>query len=216
MTHRRLTSAQRGIWFAQQLDPTSPAFVTADVIEVEAEAGTAAARLAASVAAALADAEGLHARFGEGDDGEPWQELCPPSVSVPVVDVVDAAAAEVWMAADLTHPIDLTTGALSRQALLRHADGHLWWYQAIHHLATDAYATSLILRRAAEHHAGETTSPFGTLADLADLADLDDLDAAYATSETHDHDRTFWSAELAGLTTAPTIAAAAPPLAAIP
>jgi enterobactin synthetase component F len=200
---RRLTSAQRGIWFAQALAPASPAFVTADCIE--AAAGVDPAALANAVATALSEVPGLHARFGSGADGEPFQELGVPDVAVPVVEIAGAAAANAWMATDRTRPFDLAGDEpLCRQRILHLADGRVWWYQAIHHLATDAYATSLILRRAAKHLTGEPPPAFGT------LTTLDDLDAAYAESDQHADDRAFWSSELTGLTTAPTLAAATP------
>jgi enterobactin synthetase component F len=195
---RRLTSAQRGIWFAQALDPESPAFVTADC--VEASPGVAPAALAAAVAAAVREVPGLHARFGSGADGEPFQELRAPDVEVSVLDVADP---EGWMAADRARPFDLASGPLSRQAVLRLADGRVWWYQAIHHLATDAYGTSLVLRRAARHLAGDAPP-----ASFGSLDALDDLDAAYAASDQRARDRAFWLDALAGLTTAPSPATA--------
>jgi enterobactin synthetase component F len=199
MSRRPLTEAQRGIWFAQQLDPASPAYVTADCVALDATVDPA--RLAAAVAAALAEAEGLHARLQGTDAFEPWQELVAADVSVPVLDVGDERAAEAWMAADLARPIDLTSGALSRQAVLRLDDGRVWLYLAIHHLATDAYATSLLLRRAAQRYAGEAVArPFGGLDVLLDL------DAEHRASERQAGDRAYWHAELAGLGGAPALA----------
>ncbi|WP_445148786.1 amino acid adenylation domain-containing protein [Baekduia sp. Peel2402] len=205
MTHRRLTSAQRGIWFAQSLDPSSPAFVTADVIEIEAGSVDAAA-LAAAIHSALSAAEGLCMRLGSDSDGEPFQEpVAEPLPHVEILDVPSEADAEAWMAADRSRPFDLAAGPLCRQVILRLPDGRLWWHQAIHHLATDAYATSLLLRRTAAHLAGETPPPFG------DLSALGDLDADYAESDKRTTDAAFWKDALAGLTEAPTIAAATLP-----
>ncbi|WCB95228.1 Dimodular nonribosomal peptide synthase [Baekduia alba] len=201
MTRRRLTSAQRGIWFAQQLDAASPAFVTADCVELGA--GADVPRLARAVGEALGAAEGLWARLGAGADGEPFQELGAAAPSVPLLDVPGAAEADAWMAADRARPFALGAGALCRQAVLRLGDGRVWWYQAIHHLATDAYGTSLLLRRAAQRYAGEDGQAFGT------LAALDDLDTAYAASERRAGDRDFWRTRLAGLEAAPAVAGGA-------
>jgi enterobactin synthetase component F len=186
---RPLTAAQRGIWFAQQLDPASHAFVTADC--VAAPAAVDAERLAAAVGRALGEAEGLHARLGE-QDGVPWQELPdgPVGVRVPVLDVASPEAAGAWMEADRARPFDLAAGSLSRQAVLRIPGEGVWWYQAIHHLATDAYATSLLLRRAAEHYDG-TAGP----SRFRGIGALLDLDAAYDPAA----DAAYWRAALAGV-----------------
>lgn len=206
---RRLTSAQRGIWFAQALDPSSPAYVTADVIEASDAVDPVA--LAAAVRASLSAANGLHMRFGSDPSGEPFQEpTSSEAIDIPILDVASEADAETWMSADRARPFDLAVGPLCRTAILRLADGRVRWYLAIHHLATDAYATSLLLRRTAAHLAGEEPPPFGT------LAALDDLDATYAASDQREADAAFWAGELAGLTEAPTIADAAPPAAPTP
>jgi enterobactin synthetase component F len=219
MVRRPLTSAQRGIWFAQQLDPASPAYVTADCVELDATVEPE--RLARAVAAALGEAEGLHAHINsspsgpgllwhthrnKGSDrgwleGEPWQELDGAArdvVHVPMLDAGDEAAAAAWMAADLARPIDLTCGALSRQAVLRLDDGRVWLYLAIHHLATDAYATSLLLRRASQHYADAPAAPT-----FAGIDTLLHLDAEYGASQRREDDRAFWQEELAGLSGAP-------------
>lgn len=190
MSRLALTAAQRGIWFAQQLDPASAAFVTADC--VQAGASVDPERLAAAVRTTLLEVEGLHVRCGD-DGGNPWQEpVAAPDVDVPVLALPDAHAAEAWMAADVARPFDLAAGPLCRQAILRVGDGAVWWYQAIHHLATDAYATSLIMRQVARRYGGAETKAFGALEALIAL------DAAYAGSPDQDADRAYWSAVLAG------------------
>jgi enterobactin synthetase component F len=188
-----LTAAQRGIWFAQQRDPRSPAFVTADC--VRASPTIDAQRLAHAVGAALREAEGLHARFGEEDDGAPWQLLGAAQIDVPVIDIDGADAAHAWMGRDLRTTFDLAAGGLTRQAVLRVARTGVWWYQAIHHLATDAYGTSLLLRRAAEHYRSAAPAPPRFRA----LSELLELDAAYAGSAAHAADAAYWRHVLAGL-----------------
>lgn len=189
-----LTAAQRGIWFADRLSPDPAAFVTADVIRFPAAVDPR--RLARAVAGALAEVPGLHARMGDDGDG-PWQEL-PDAVApaVPVVDLTDPAAADEWVRADALRPIDPTTGPLCRQAVLRVAGAGTWWYQAIHHLATDGYATSLLFRRAAEHYdAGDGPVAPGRLRPIDVLLELE---AAHAGSDREAADHAHWARVLAG------------------
>ncbi len=189
-----LTAAQRGIWFADRLSPDPAAFVTADLVRFPG--GVDPTRLADAVAATLAEVPGLHARIGD-DGAGPWQELPEhPAPDVPVIDLPDAASAREWADADALRPIDAATGPLCRQAVLRVGGAGTWWYQAIHHLATDGYATSLLFRRAAERYDAGADAPEPRWRPLDVLLELD---AAHAGSEREATDREHWERALAGV-----------------
>lgn len=215
-----LTGAQAGIWLAQQLAPGSAVYNTADAVELSGPLDEAV--VAASIRAVLDEAEALHARFVDGPDG-PVQLLRDPTTTagawdLPVLDLrgeVDpAGAAEAYLAADLARAVDLAVDPLFATALLRTGDEAWTWYLRIHHIATDAYATALLMRRVAERvAAGGATpepapKPFGTVQELVEA------EAAYRASDGYLADRTFWADRLAGhvapATLAGSTAAAAP------
>jgi len=188
-----LTAAQRGIWFADRLAADPAAFVTADIVRLPAQMD--AARLATAVRTALSEIPGFHARIDD-DEGEPFQELPDhPEPDVPIVEMPDAETARAWAEEDSRRAMDPASGVLCRQAVIRIPGEGVWWYQAVHHLATDGYATSLLLRRVTEIHDAADGVPPSRLRDIGVLLDLD---AEYETSERAASDRNHWTRVLAG------------------
>ncbi|WP_299056332.1 non-ribosomal peptide synthetase [uncultured Nocardioides sp.] len=196
-TRLELTSAQRGLWYAQQLDPDNVVLNIAHYLDVPGEIDTEAYRTA--WATTIDEVDALHATFGEDDDG-PFQ-LVPDSVDweLQQVDLRDDAdpedAARAWMEHDLRSPVDLAAPPLFAIALLRVADDRTFCYQRIHHLALDGYgATLAMLRVNVVYNAlvtgQEPDEPFtGPLVDL--VAD----DQEYRASD-RTEDRDFWTEQL--------------------
>ncbi len=80
-----LTAAQEGIWFAQQLDPGSAAFVTAEALELRGPVDLDL--LARAIRTAVDEADGLHVRL-VGDGPVPRQRpQTPGRWPLPVVDL---------------------------------------------------------------------------------------------------------------------------------
>jgi len=197
---RELTSAQRGMWFAQLLDPGSPALNIALYAEIFGDIDTAA--FAAAVRRTVGEHDGYHLRF-DGPDRAPWRYLeFSADWPLPVVDLRAAAdphaAALAWMHADLGRPADLRSGNLFAVALLRVADDRWYWYHRCHHILGDAYSGRLMLARVALHYTALAAD--GRFADGQGrpAAVLDDADAAYRRSEQFSADREFWRQALAG------------------
>ncbi|GAA4823433.1 amino acid adenylation domain-containing protein [Streptomyces ziwulingensis] len=199
-----LTAAQSGMWYAQALDPLSPAQNTAECLEIDGPLDPEV--FAAALRRVTGEAEALRVRVADTPDG-PRQYL-PESVEPPLtVDLASSPAeAEAWMRADLAEPFDLAAGPLFRQALLRVGEDRWLWYQCVHHLVMDGYGYSLLVRRTAEVYSalarGEEPAPraFGTLAGL--VAD----DAAYRASPAFEADRVHWSEAFGDRPEAPRLA----------
>ncbi|MEU6477527.1 amino acid adenylation domain-containing protein [Streptomyces sp. NPDC047017] len=203
-----LTAAQSGMWYAQALDPLSPAQNTAECLEIEGPLD--AGLFAGALRQVVAESDALRVRVQDGPQG-PRQHLAPV-VKLPLTvedlrGVPDAERrAEAWMRADLAEPCDLASGPLFRHALFRVGDERWLWYQRIHHLVMDGYGYSLLVRRTAEVYSalarGEQVPPsrFGRLADL--VAD----DAAYRASEGRAADRAHWAQAFADRPEAPRLA----------
>lgn len=203
-----LTAAQSGMWFAQSIDPLSPAQNTAECLEID---GPLDPRLfAEALRRVTAEADALRVTVADSPDG-PRQRVLP-SVGLPLTtfDLREASdagrRAEEWMRADLSEPFDLASGPLFRHALFRVGEERWLWYQRIHHLVMDGYGYSLLVRRTAEVHTalarGEDPGPrvFGTLADLVDE------DAAYRSSEAFTADRAHWNQAFADRPDVPRLA----------
>jgi enterobactin synthetase component F len=204
----RLTAAQSGMWFAQALDPGSPAQNTAECLEIHGPLDPDL--FALTLRQVIGEADALRVRIVEQADGPRQSEIEDLPLPLHVGDLRDradpAADAYAWMRADLAAPCDLATGPLFAHALFRVADGRWLWYQRVHHLVMDGFGYSLLARRTAEVYtalaAGKAPSP----SPFARLAELVDEDAGYRMSETYEKDRRFWDGAFADRPEAPNLA----------
>ncbi|MEU5357381.1 amino acid adenylation domain-containing protein [Streptomyces albidoflavus] len=196
-----LTAAQRGLWFAQRLDPDSPAYNVAEYVEVRGELDVRALRRA--VRHVEEETEALRLTFGERD-GVPWQRVrAEAGIEVPVSDVsgyADPHAEAVRrMTAELARPADLARGPLVRMALYRLAEGHHLFHQQVHHLAVDGYGAVLALARIAEVYTLLVTAPGEPVpVRPAPLGPVLADEEAYGNSEQRSRDGEFWAAYLDG------------------
>ncbi|HET7255904.1 MAG TPA: condensation domain-containing protein, partial [Xanthobacteraceae bacterium] len=196
-----LSDAQLGIWFAQAIDPSSPAYNLAEYLEIGGYVDATLFEMA--LRQVVAETQALHVRFVRHAD-IPGQVIGPPpDWSMSLIDVSTApdpqAAAEQWMKVDLARPIDIAGGPLFAYALFKAAPDRFFWYSRYHHIVMDGFGFALVARRMAAVYSalavGRTAEPatFGSVAPL-----LDD-DARYRVSERFEQDRQFWMDYLAGL-----------------
>ncbi|GAA0134025.1 non-ribosomal peptide synthetase DhbF [Paenibacillus sp. YSY-4.3] len=198
--HYPLTGAQSGIWFAQQLDPDNPIYNTGEYIEIR---GSLRLELfEQALRRAVAEAETLHLRFGEDEDG-PWQRLADAEEenwSLLYIDLSEEdhslEAAEEWMKRDLDVPTNLSQGPLFRQVILQIAPDCFLWYQKIHHIAVDGFGFSLLTRRVAQVYTAlsrdETIGrSFGSWQEVLQE------EAEYRASRQEEQDRKFWVSRFA-------------------
>ncbi|WP_327380432.1 non-ribosomal peptide synthetase [Streptomyces sp. NBC_01212] len=199
---QRLTAAQRGIWFAQRLDPADPSYNIAEYAEIRGRIEPEILRRAVSHTAD--EMEALRSTFGE-HDGIPFQRVREAvSITVPLIDLSHAVdprgEALRRMEQCLTERAELSSGPLVRMALYRISPTHHLFHQQVHHLALDGYAAALALSRIAEVYTALTLGsgavpelrPAGSLAAL--VKEEDD----YAASEPGKRDERFWADHLVG------------------
>ncbi|MYR56426.1 non-ribosomal peptide synthetase, partial [Streptomyces sp. SID625] len=193
-----LTAAQSGMWFAQALDPLSPAQNTAECLEID---GPLDAELfAAALRRVVAESDALRVRVEDGPHGP--RQYVRAAAGLPLTvrdlraagDMEEAARqAEAWMRADLAEPCDLAAGELFGHALFRLGEHRWLWYQRIHHLAMDGFGYSLLVRRTAEVYSALARGGQVPPGRFGHLADLVRDDAAYRASEVFAADRAYWA-----------------------
>ncbi|WAX80950.1 non-ribosomal peptide synthetase [Streptomyces sp. KMM 9044] len=199
-TSHSLLAAQTGIWMGQSLDPSSPAYLWGNYLELHGPIDVPLFQ--AVVARVVAESETLHARFVDGPDGPRQISVPPTDWTLPVVDVSDGPdplrTVDAWVRDDLAAAPDLRDGRPFRQVLFRAAPDRFFWYQSYHHIVLDAYGSALINRRVADLYsalrAGAEVSPdnpFGSMAAL--LAE----ERSYLASPQHQADQEFWSERFA-------------------
>ncbi|MEU6339689.1 non-ribosomal peptide synthase/polyketide synthase [Streptomyces sp. NPDC046977] len=205
---KALTAAQKGIWYAQALDPESPAQNMVEYLDIVGPLQLGL--LEAAFGQALAEAEVSHRRFGQDDDG-PWQVVEPlADYRLPVVDLRadpdPVAAAEAWMRADAARPADLEHGRIITFTALTVGEDRTVVYLRAHHIAVDAVGYAVWLNRVTEIYAALEEgrdcpfTPFATLEEI--LAD----DESYRGSEQFTRDRAYWAERMEDAPEAVTLA----------
>ncbi|AXG79216.1 non-ribosomal peptide synthetase [Streptomyces paludis] len=191
-----LTAAQRGLWFAQQLDPANPAYNIAEYADVRGDLDTML--LGRAVRHVSEESEALRVTFGE-HDGVPFQEIHPDiRIDVPLVDLSGhpepLREAQRLMEADLARPADIATGPLVRLTLYRLAEAHHLFHQQVHHLALDGYGAALALARIAEVYTHLATAPDEPVERrAAPLGPVIDEENAYRSSDKYAEDGRYWA-----------------------
>ncbi|CNG86833.1 non-ribosomal peptide synthetase [Yersinia kristensenii] len=212
-----LVAAQPGIWFADQLSQQKNMFTVAHYIEL---AGPLERELfSRAVSQGVAEADTLHARFFDGNDG-PMQRI---PLQCHAADMPELAWLDLSSHADgrqvaLTLMRDDTDAPLpvdGEEPLYRHwvirvpdENGKpLWlWYQRYHHLLLDGFSFTAITRRIADIYTallqgksiGE--SPFTRFSEVVSEY------LAYVGSETEQRDKQFWQQHTADLPAALSLA----------
>ncbi|GAA3236494.1 amino acid adenylation domain-containing protein [Actinocorallia longicatena] len=199
-THE-LMAGQLGVWYAQQLAPHSDAFICSEYHEITGDLDTGL--MVRAVQLTLDEAQAYRLRF-RIVDGEPRQYVGGDGHDeIHVIDLSDrpdpAAAAREWMRDDAARPIDLLTGPLFRQAVLRVGERRHYWYQRFHHIAVDGYSSAVFAARVAAHYTALTEGREPAGAPLEPLSVLLDDDRSYLSSEDVGRDRRYWLGRLADL-----------------
>ncbi len=211
----RATSAQYGIWVAQQVDPGSPSYLTAEAIEFNGALDVPL--LLQCAAEVLGHAQALHMRFAwEGD--ALWQYPQPPQLAPAGLALLDFSAeadgrqaAADWMRRSLATACDVTRQPLYQSALLRTAaDTHLWFLQ-VHHIALDGFGYSLVQQAVARrYNARRQGLQPPPLPDWR-LDRVVQAEADYRSNGGFDRDRGFWLQHLARVPAAAHLALAQEP-----
>ncbi|MCX5202987.1 amino acid adenylation domain-containing protein [Streptomyces sp. NBC_00237] len=207
-TGLKLTAAQSGMWFAQALDPASPAQNTAECLEIHGPIDPET--FARTLRQVVSETDALRVRIVEDSDGPRQLEISDLQLPLHVADLRTSAnpfsEAYAWMHADLAVPFDLAEGPLFAHALFRVGDDRWLWYQRVHHIVMDGFGYSLLARRTAEVYTALASGDTPPDSPFARLADLVDEDAGYRVSETYDKDRRHWDGAFADRPEAPTLA----------
>ncbi len=194
-----LSSAQLGIWFAQKLNPDSPAYNIGEYVEIDGPIVLPLFERALRQAAG--EAQSLRLRFSE-EAGEPRQRIDDEGVwSLPIIDVAaepePRVAAEAWMKADMARPVDPAIGPLFGFALFKASAARFFWYARYHHIALDGYGMWLMSRRVAEIYTDLCAGRSSQAGAFGPMAPLLAADAAYRALPQFEQDRQYWDETLA-------------------
>ncbi|WP_420753646.1 condensation domain-containing protein, partial [Rhodococcus sp. O3] len=175
-----LSAAQHGLWFAQHLAPDVPICI-AQYLDIRGPLDVELFREVAMRAAH--EFQSVFLRIVE-IDGEPHQVVDPPAEAEMGFHDFRAepdplTAAQSWMHANYTAPVNFERDHLCESTLLRVGDEHYLWYSRIHHIALDGHGAATMVGRVASLYtaAVEHTAPEPNRA--ADLRTLERLEREY-------------------------------------
>lgn len=151
-----LTAAQRGIWYAQHLDPSNPTFQIGQYLDLNGRVDASLLRIA--VTKMVADIDALSLRIREDPDG-PFAQIRRPHPTANLLHVrdlrelgPDRAEQDALAAMDreLSTPRALDGEELFGATLFRIAEDRALFFLRIHHILLDGYSAVIALRYVAE------------------------------------------------------------------
>jgi enterobactin synthetase component F len=203
-----LTTAQRGLWVSQKIGAADAIWNIAEMLEICGPVQPVI--FTRALWQVTREAEILRVGVIE-HHGQPRQFVRPVyNGNFSFLDVSyeanPRAAAEAWMLAELTRPVDLAHEPLWVSALFKAADDRYYWYQRAHHVALDGYGGGLIARRVAELYTAYMEGREPESCEFGPLKELLEAEATYRDSSRLHRDREFWKEKLADLPEAVSLA----------
>lgn len=196
-SYGRLSTAQLAIWFAQKLDPESPAYNIGVYIEITGAIDPE--HFGAAVRAVLDRFDTLHLRFVDFGEG-PRQYVAPVPWVMPYFDFSAEAepyiAAKTWMRDDMARACDLADDPLYNFVLFKANKETYLFYLRFHHIISDGFSKLLLARKVAECYSSLLgAGPPEVQAPCSWLDVLND-EESYRNSESYRLDRDYWLAQL--------------------
>lgn len=214
----KLTPAQYGIWYAQQLDTQNPHYQIGQYLDLDGTPDPSVLDIA--IARSMRDIDALSMRFHEDDRG-PFATIERPEPLAEVLDVVDLRhmgqsnaieRAKERMDQEMNTPRDMTGPDLFGTTVFELPNGRSMFFLRVHHIMADGYSAVMILKHLAQVYseisqkfssgqidektlrddsraAGENQRVFPSHDDL-----LESLDE-YQNSDQYEEDRDFWREE---------------------
>ncbi len=199
-----LSFAQQRLWFISEMNPQASASYNVPIhLEIKGELDLEA--LEYSFNQLLQRHEIFRTRYPLSDEEAPFQEILPyTAVPLPLTNLAALPAKEKEAQArkmrqqNAQTPFNLQQGPLYRIHVLRLENARHQLLFTIHHIAFDAWSTSLFLREVVAHYLHKTTGLLPPLPDSkVQYADFTLWQQAQLTPEVLDEQLAFWREHLA-------------------
>jgi amino acid adenylation domain-containing protein len=195
-----LSHAQKGLWFAQQLEPNVPILV-AQYVELRGPVDVGALKWASEQGSFDIESPGVRI---VDYAGEPYQ-LADETIDdeLAYVDLRSredpVADAHRWMDERRRRPMSVYRDRLISATLLHVGRDHYFLTTFAHHLILDGYGAMVLMNRVAElytHAVERTEAPASKALPLRELYEAED---AYPRSRRFEIDREYWAERTANL-----------------
>ncbi len=203
-TPQLLSFAQQRLWFLDQWEPGSTAYLLPYAWRLQGSLNRDA--LSASLAQLVARHETLRTRF-ELHEGQPVQLIAPPApVSLPVVDLSSQtaearlAACERYIHEEASQPFDLQAGQLLRAQLVVLGPAEHIFLLTLHHIITDGWSMGILWKELSALYAAQVKKGTAALAPLpVQYADFAVWQREWLQGERLDKQVQYWKQQLVGL-----------------
>ncbi len=199
-----LSFAQQRLWFIDQLEPGSPLYNVPVALRV---AGALSASVLARTLGEIVRRHEVLRTIFSSSDGAPVQRVQPAvPLALPVIDL-SALPAPVreelpfpLVSAEASRPFDLTRGPLLRVTLLRmRGDDHVALL-VMHHIVSDGWSMSLMVREITALYAAYAAGSSSPLPELpVQYADFATWQREELRGELLEAQMAYWRRQLAGL-----------------
>ena len=194
-----MSSAQRRLWFLDQLETSSVEYVVVCGFRVRGDLDRTA--LAAAFRGLVARHEVLRTAFVAGPDGEALQVVGEPwPIEVHAITVPGEDGVRALVAAESARPFDLASGRLLRVTLAERGDGESALVIAMHHVVTDGWSMQVLGRELRAFYAAAVAGVPSVLPALpVQYADFALWQAESLAGPALDQQLVYWRDQLAGL-----------------
>lgn len=196
-----LSFAQQRLWFLEQIEPSSAAYLLAFGVEMRGPLNVEALRRALETL--MLRHESLRTSF-RSVDGNPVQVIGPVDpVLLPVTQLGSEAEARMRLgpliADELERPFDLTSGALLRTGLYRLAEEDHVLLIAVHHIACDGWSMGVFVRELGTLYEVYSKGQEASLPELpVQYTDFARWQRAWLSGETLEGQLSYWRRRLQG------------------
>ncbi len=199
-----LSFAQQRLWFLDQLEPGSVAYLAPSALRMGGKIAVPA--LQDSLQELVSRHESLRTTF-EQRDGQPVQVIhLAGSSPLPVIDLQGLGKEEREQQArqlasqERQHPCDLATGPLLRTTLLRLMPEEHVLLQTLHHIITDGWSNEILVRELTMLYQAKLAGEPSPLAPLpVQYADYALWQRAWLQGEVLEAQLAYWRVQLAGV-----------------
>ncbi|MBV9791434.1 MAG: amino acid adenylation domain-containing protein, partial [Chloroflexi bacterium] len=201
-----LSFSQQRLWFLEQLDPGTAAYNLPQAVRLHGQLDVDVLRQ--SLNEIVRRHESLRTTF-TAIEGEPHAVVAPSlDLDLPLLDLRSLPADEreqtvrQWMQSEATQPFDLVRGPLLRFRLLwLDADEYILLIN-IHHIVSDGWSNSVLIREIAAHYQAFAAGQPAPLPALPiQYADFAAWQREYLQSEVLDRHMHYWQRQLDGAAT---------------
>ncbi|ASA55725.1 non-ribosomal peptide synthetase [Vibrio gazogenes] len=191
-----LSSAQRGIWFAQELKPDAHGkfFKITEYLEISGVVQPDLFEVA--IRRTAREIESFQQVFELTPQGPKQRFGVAPGWELPILDFQAESdpqrAAKAWINADLARPFDLEQGPPFSFALLQLGPERFWYYACVHHLVLDGFGGVLLSSRVAEIYSALVAGEEPPACQFISLAEALEIEQEYKASKHYLRDKAYW------------------------